>query len=76
MAFGFLGPMVASHTTDLPSLQKVMTIKPVPLQQRLPSSIPPSSALSSIRYDPLSPLASLSNDEYSYSNTVVVILKL
>jgi hypothetical protein len=26
------------HTTDLPSLQNVMTIKPVALQQRIPSS--------------------------------------
>ena len=39
------GPLVAggNHSMDLPSLQKVMTIKPVPLQQRIPSStLPPT----------------------------------
>ncbi|XP_019853032.1 PREDICTED: protein FAM149B1-like [Amphimedon queenslandica] len=46
-------PMVPSligsgtHTTDLPNLQKVMTIKPVSLQQRLPSSsLPPTNLFS------------------------------
>lgn len=37
-----IAPGVVSHTTDLPNLQKVMTIKPVSLQHRIPSStLPP-----------------------------------
>ena len=39
---GPLAPGVPTHSTDLPNLQKVITIRPVPLQQRLPSSTIPA----------------------------------
>ena len=45
----FGSTLSGTHTTDLPSLQKVMTIKAVPLQQRLPSSTLPHANLFSTR---------------------------
>lgn len=47
---GPLAPGVPTHSTDLPNLQKVITIRPIPLQQRIPPSTLPAVGPSTSRY--------------------------